>query len=99
MLGADWIDPKHKNENWARRHIEAQSPVKDMIRAWIAYAVWHTTRYQAVLKNDYMMGAAWGRIGYDLLVLLNGNLGSLDGGTLDHIIRHNLEVQGFDPDI
>jgi hypothetical protein len=31
--------------------------------------------------------------------LLNGDLGRLDGGTLDTIIADNLNEQGFDPDI
>lgn len=39
--------------------------------------------------------AEWGA---SLRKLLNGDLGRLDAGTLEHIIVHNLEEQGFNPD-
>lgn len=50
------------------------------------------------LGDDYVLGAAWEAIGHELLTLLNGDLGRLDGGTLDHAIRAAFTLAGLDGD-
>jgi 5-methylcytosine-specific restriction endonuclease McrA len=48
------------------------------------------------IGSDGVLGVAWAKIGHQLLTLLCGDLGRLDGGTLDHIIRQAFELAGLD---
>lgn len=57
------------------------------------YAQLRRTAWQADVLGDH-----WADIGYALLGLLNGDCGALDCGTLDSIIRDNLQEAGFNPD-
>jgi len=69
------------------------------IGAWCDYAIAHAAAYERQIGQDYVLGVAWARWGFALRELLNGDLGRLDGGTLDAIIHDNLAEQGFDPDM
>lgn len=69
------------------------------IGAWCDYAAAHARTYGSKIGDDYVLGPAWARWGFALRDLLIGDLGRLDGGTLDTIIHDNLKEQGFDPDL
>jgi|1_EtaG_2_1085319.scaffolds.fasta_scaffold09492_1 hypothetical protein len=55
----------------------------------------HEERYGTKLANDYILGAAWLEIAKQVRVLLNGELGRLDGGTLDKALYSLAQVAGF----
>lgn len=90
---------------WGMRHAEAwiiphgsEVGIVGMIRAWAKYADQHRTRYESSIGDDGVLGVEWANIGRALLGLLNGELGRLDGGTLDGTIRDILSGEGCDPD-
>ena len=78
---------------------EVEMPLLTMIQGWIDYARSHEARFNSRIGDDRVLGDEWFAIGAAMLGLLNGDLGRLDGGTLDTIIRDNLEEQGFDADM
>ena len=92
---------------WKERHLKAvanprhiaEGPLLYMIQGWIDYAASHKSRFGSEVGEDYVLGDEWFAIGMALLGLLNGDLGRLDGGTLDTIIRDNLIEQGYDCDL
>jgi hypothetical protein len=55
----------------------------------------HYERYGSKLADDYILGAAWLEIAKQARVLLNGELGRLDGGTLDKALYSLAQVAGF----
>ena len=69
-----------------------------MIQALANYADAHQARYESPIGQDGVLGPQWEVIGTALLELLNGDLGALDGGTLDGLLRDMLHAEGFDPD-
>jgi len=99
-------------DKWAVRHITAlmapshraatgqllEKPLVLMLKGWLEYADAHYLAYKSPIGEDGVLGAEWEVVGKALLGLLNGDLGHLDGGTLDHIIRQALEQNGFNPD-
>jgi len=103
------------SNGWKRRHLEAmaepcgtlrpdkaashESAMVLMVRGWCEYAQSHKDQFGSEIGDDRVLGDEWMAIGQAMLGLLNGDLGRLDGGTLDAIIRDNLNEQGFDPDI
>ena len=70
-----------------------------MLRGWLEYADAHRSATGSKIGDDHVLGDEWFKIGEALRGLLNGDLGRLDGGTLDTIIADNLNEQDFDPDI
>ena len=70
-----------------------------MLRGWLEYADAHRLTMGSKIGDDHVLGDEWFKIGEALRGLLNGDLGRLDGGTLDTIIADNLNEQGFDLDI
>lgn len=70
----------------------SENAIVHALSGWINYAEAHK------IGDDYVLGPAWARWGFALRELLNGDLGWLDGGTLDTIIHTNLAEQGFNPD-
>lgn len=83
---------------WAVREPEGLEVIGRMCSDWAEYGLEHHERYESRLADDYVLGPAWAKIGEGLLALLNGDLGRLDGGSLDGMIRMALQAQGFDPD-
>jgi hypothetical protein len=107
MRDLTWVSDCPGNiGHWKERHLAAvqtfrsnkAAPVVDGIRAWVNYAVAHETRYESKIGDDYVLGPGWAQWGVGLRVLLNGEMGDADCGTLDGIIHHNPIVQGFDPE-
>ena len=70
-----------------------------MLRGWLEYAEAHKSAFDSNIGDDSVLGDEWFKIGEALRGLLNGDLGRLDGGSLDTIIFDNLKEQGFDPDL
>ena len=92
--------------DWRTRHTKAfvfpkrglEASMVSMLQSWESHAVSHRERYDSAIGDDYVLGPEWGRIGRALLGLLNGELGRLDGGTLDGWIRNRLTEHGIDGD-
>ena len=88
---------------WKSRHSHIMTlgahPMASAIRSWVKYAQNHAREFDSDIGHDYVLGPAWARWGAALRELLNGDLGRMDAGTLDHIIYTNLKNQGYDPDM
>lgn len=87
---------------WRDRHIAAvnaprgvERPMVAALRAWCEYADLHAKRFESDIGDDGVLGPAWEKWGRGLRLLLNGETGRLDCGTLDAIILDNLVTQGF----
>lgn len=86
---------------WALRHRRAFAthPVAGIIRAAAVYADDYQTRWENGIGADYVLGDYWEKILRSARGMLNGDLGNMDGGTLDTLIADMLEAEGFNPDI
>lgn len=91
--------------SWAQHHRDAMASPRGpeiaivfALKGWDAYAVEHASHFDYGIGDDSVLGPAWARWGAAIRELLNGRLGRLDGGSIDDIITHNLQVQGFSPD-
>lgn len=98
-------DIKGNIGNWQERHTAAvsfprgpETPIVGLVRAWLQYADAHHRRYEDGIGEDGILGECWSKIGNELRGLLNGELGRLDGGTLDTVIYGAMKAEGFDPD-
>lgn len=89
---------------WKARHKSAlifpnatERPIVHLLQAWESYAIEYKRHYEdALLGSDYVLGAAWKDIGASLRTMLNGELGRLDGGTLDSFILSTMTEHGID---
>lgn len=99
--------PKGNSDTgWKERHREAVLSPKagyerafvEMLSGWLRYADAVRNRWESGIGQDGVLGSEWVAIGSGLRGLLNGELGRLDGGTLDSILAHTLQEEGFDPD-
>lgn len=68
----------------------------EMFNGWVHYAQAHEAEFGSPIGEDYVLGPMWEDIGKSLLGLLNGEIGGLDGGTMDGLIRQNLMRAGFE---
>jgi hypothetical protein len=75
-----------------------ETAVAQMLRAWETYAAAHNARFESAIGEDYVLGPAWEQIGLGIRALLNGELGRLDGGTLDRFILDTLKENGSNTD-
>jgi hypothetical protein len=90
------------SNGWERRHNAAviapvptyEAGLVGMLKGWATYASDYTARYETPIGEDYVLGVAWQKIGEELRTLLNGELGRLDGGTLDSFILGTLRENG-----
>lgn len=82
--------------NWGALHRRkwGESHIGAMVTAWAAYADTHFYRYESRIGDDGVLGDPWASIGKAILELLNGELGGLDGGTVDALIRDILANEG-----
>jgi hypothetical protein len=62
------------------------------------YADAHAERFGSPLAEDYVLGESWREAVRGLRGLLNGELGRLDGGTLDRAILVMYQAAGFEGD-
>jgi len=72
--------------------------ILSLLKGWLLYADQHKERFEGGIGEDYVLGPQWVAIGLALRELLNGELGRLDGGTLDSVILDALNAEGFDGD-
>jgi hypothetical protein len=94
---------KQAGENtWGARHAQAfvnpqrrESGIVAMIRSLATYADNHESAYGSPIGQDYVLGAAWLDMLKGWRQLLNGELGRLDGGTLDSLAYDLAEAVGF----
>lgn len=97
------VATKRFQENaWGARHCAAwrePQPVEAgmvrMIEGAAAYADHHARRFGSKIGDDGVLGPHWAGIVRDLLGLLNGELGRLDGGTCDGLLRSMLTAEGI----
>jgi hypothetical protein len=83
----------------SRRNTAAfATSIETLLRAWELYAEAHLATYGTPIGSDYVLGAEWVAMGNALLGLLNGELGRLDGGTIDTKVRDIFEKHGFTRD-
>ncbi len=73
--------------------VYAGDSLAQAINAWCEYASAHLRRHESPIGADYILGDAWKYWGLQLRILLNGETGDLDCGTLDTIIHDNLKEQ------
>jgi len=90
---------------WSRRHDRAfnapnkiEKGIVYLLVGWATYADEHYEAYNSAIADDHVLGPEWEKIGEALLEMLNGDLGRLDGGTLDGKIRDILEHEGSELD-
>ena|SRR5690348_2703764 len=67
----------------------------NMLKGWYDYAALHEDRFEAKVAEDYVLGPQWFAVGTALLVLLNGDTGRLDAGTVDRFIRDTMVKAGY----
>lgn len=91
--------------NWQERHMQAcvtprgpERPIVRMIEQWLRYADGHENRFASKIGEDYVLGRYWFDMAISLRVLLNGETGRLDCGTLDTVIMSALRTAGFETD-
>lgn len=84
---------------WQKRHFNAWhrevSPVVGLAKALARYAEEHQRRFDSPLADNYVLGAAWLDALRATRQLLNGDLGSLDGGTCDATLYGIARMAGF----
>lgn len=82
---------------WKRLHAEAEVAVVKILAGLHAYADYYKIRYGAecALATDNVLGPAFEQVALELLVLLNGETGRLDCGTVDAEVRALLRACGF----
>lgn len=92
--------------HWVKQHAGAwlsprgaEAPIVNLIKAWLNYADKHEEDLGSSIGEDYYLGDRWADIGFALRDLLNGELGRLDGGTLDGLICGALDAEGWDTDL
>lgn len=100
------------NNDWCRRHATAwelagtmhqsttsmrrEAALRDLIVGWARMAELHRMDYGSLIGADGVLGVAWKGIGISLRIMLNGDLGRFDGGTLDKLILEIAEATGVD---
>ena len=91
-LTGDWL----KRHQAALTHPRAsERGIVGLIAGWTGYAQAHRETFEDVIGHDHFLGREWYDIGKAILQLLNGDLGRLDGGSLDAGVRAAMMSQGF----
>lgn len=92
---------KFRSQQWAQQHalammapVGAEAPIVHLLLSWVRYAESHEKLYGAKIGRDGVLGKAWCEIGRQIITLLNGSLGRLDGGTLDAGVRNFAALHG-----
>ena len=100
-LPGDWkerhnhaVTMEHLNHQTS--HARFESALVRMLEAWARYADDHRARYESPIGDDGVLSQYWRDIGLGLRGLLNGELGRLDGGTLDGFILDTMRAEGVE---
>ena len=88
---------------WWRNHLQAWSSprgvergITGLFKAAADYADTHKARFETPIGEDYFLGTdGFLPLIKAIRVFLNGELGRLDGGTLDALLFAMLEEAGF----
>ena len=75
------------------RHMETS--MIGLLENWKHYAKEHHKKNGALIADDGYCGPAWLEIGHGIRSLFSGEIGRLDGGTLDTFYCEVLEENGF----
>lgn len=85
------------SETWWQRHCRARAnPIWVMLLQLAAMADLHRRHYESSIGEDGILGAHWRDMVQGLRGMLDGDCGNLDAGTIDHILCHMLETEGFE---
>lgn len=103
MTNLLWTPDVPNNGGWKTRHLAAinapqgsETPIVTLLSGWLQYAKVYKQRYESTIGEDYVLGPAWQDTGKALLIMLNGECGRLDCGTLDSLIRMTFTANGYD---
>jgi hypothetical protein len=75
-----------------------ERPIVGFITALADYGDAHKERFESDIGDDYVLGKDWMDILKATRGLLNGELGRLDGGTLDGMLCGLATLAGFKPE-
>ncbi len=95
------LDPHNKKASksaWIHTENPFERSLTGLIRSWLAYAEDHTSRYEDLISEDFVLGPVWLEMGRNILALLNGETGRLDCGAIHRAVAWSMEQQGFNPD-
>lgn len=94
---------KRHAEAWLHPRKGSEAMIKGLILGWIEYAdQYHQSSSfepHGALAKDYYAGREWLAIGQSIISLLSMDLGRLDGGLLDGLIREIAINEGFTNDM
>ena len=94
--------PKQHTDLWNKHRVgteaSADSCIVAMATAWRRYAEIHKMRYESSIGEDGVCGEGWAKIGEGLRVLLVGEIGGLDAGTVDSYILDTARNEGVGED-
>lgn len=86
---------------WQTRHMSAlavprgfEASITAMIQGWALFADEYRKRSESPIGEDNALGHEWGSVGRAIIMLLNGETGRLDCGTLHGFIRDTMETEG-----
>src|SRR5574342_418587 len=95
------IQDARKGNEQADLHVLAWSsinhwslPVRRMIESLADYADTYFKRYESRIGDDGVFGEAWLDALRSVRILLNGEIGRLDGGTVDSLIVAMSKLEG-----
>lgn len=84
-------------ERWAANHLTAwrnqhganeATALRDMVLGLARYCDAYRKRYDTPIGDDGVLGENAADIAHGIIGLLNGELGGLDGGTMDRLVRN-----------
>jgi hypothetical protein len=103
------VDLQRMNAGCGQRHHDAMGHVAHeathekalslLLQGLALYAEAYEKRYESKLGTDCVLGEEWLDMARGFTGLLNGELGHLDGGTLDGTIRDLALEAGFDEEL
>lgn len=73
--------------------------VVQLLQSWETYANNHRARFETSIGDDAVLARYWSDIGSAIIGLLNGDIGRLDGGTVDKYVRELARENGVKGDL
>lgn len=96
---------RRQDNAWVKRHVAAwntpegfESALKGMIVGFDEYGHSMRSKLGTPPGEDMFLGPAFKQIAEAVLILLNGDLGRFDGGTLDSLVRAICTENGVELD-
>jgi hypothetical protein len=104
--------PDPTSSGWKHRHYiawkftrsgkpthEAEEALRDMLIALGRYADAYKQEYDSEVGTDGVLGQAWLDMARGFVMLLNGEVGRFDAGTLDGCVRELAKRAGFEEEL